>query len=933
MSVNIGFSLDIDDLNLDNPNDGIESIEIVDEAIAGNLYYNFHTNEFPSGEVRGQLTLYADNRDANGVGEVVFVSELNGEQEVQDVPVVTDAFGMATTTFTVAADGSVEYSVDVSLSDLSPDDLLPVDIGNGTLSPIHLHNAPAGANGPVIVDVFTDAGPEGIDPFEILANSITLENGDTVQIDESLVAPIGQPVVAINGDDARLVVSSDGEIAAPDADNSGVLNSGDDVDIVNQGEIFGAFNGIISEGNDFTLINSSGATISSDSRAVDITDGDNIGVFNGGNILGTDDQRNGTLYVDGTVDDLNIINGSSGVIDAGEGNSGDGVSVQVGEGDDLVSEDINIFNGGTIAGRGQAEFAAGEGRLTANGSSGVRFVNGADADQAIVTGSVVNTGSITAEVEVGFLGAVVIEDGVAFQGGVFNSGLISAPQNGLYVGDAEHQLEIFNDSSGRIESGSRAVNLDGDNVSLTNRGNILGTGDQRNGTVYVDGTGDNISINNLEGGVIDAGEGNIGDGVSVQVGEGDDLVSEDINIVNKGAIAGRGQAEFSAEEGRLAANGSSGVRFVNGSDADQAVVTGSIVNSGSITAEVEVGFLGGVVVEDGVSYQGQITNSGLISGPQNGLYLGNAEHQLEITNTGSGRIESGSRAVNLDGDNISFSNNGTVLGTGDQRNGTIYVDGTGDNISIDNRSSGVIDAGEGNSGSGVSVQVGAAAGLSDGSDDLETSVDIDNTGTIQGRGFGNVPAGVRLFVGSGLDASTFTGDITNQEDGVIASEQDAGILIEEGINFDGQITNEGTIRGGNGLAINAAGATGSVNVINGLRASLEGNVVLGEGNDTFDNQNSQDLNITGGGGNDLITGGSGLSTFDFDLGSGQDTITDFQVGQDVLELGAFFSDASQVLGATTQVGSDASISLSSDDSITLSNVDAETLTADHFTFA
>ena len=30
-------------------------------------------------------------------------------------------------------------------------------IGNGTLSPIHLHNAPAGANGPVVVDVFTDA--------------------------------------------------------------------------------------------------------------------------------------------------------------------------------------------------------------------------------------------------------------------------------------------------------------------------------------------------------------------------------------------------------------------------------------------------------------------------------------------------------------------------------------------------------------------------------------------------------------------------------------------------------------------------------------------------------------------------------------------------------------------------------------------------------
>ena len=83
--------------------------------------------------------------------------------------------------------------------------------------------------------------------------------------------------------------------------------------------------------------------------------------------------------------------------------------------------------------------------------------------------------------------------------------------------------------------------------------------------------------------------------------------------------------------------------------------------------------MGGFVVEDGVSYEGQIRNSGLISGPNNGLYIGDADHQLSIENESNGRIESGSRAVNLDGDNISFSNSGTVVGTGDQRNGTLYV--------------------------------------------------------------------------------------------------------------------------------------------------------------------------------------------------------------------------------------------------------------------
>ena len=433
--------------------------------------------------------------------------------------------------------------------------------------------------------------------------------------------------------------------------------------------------------------------------------------------------------------------------------------------EDALSEDINISNAGVIAGRGQAEFEPGVGRLTANGSSGVRFFNGSGQDAATVTGSLTNTGVISAEVNVGFLGGVVVEDGVGFQGTITNgrNGLVTGPRNGLYIGNAEHDLTI--DNRGRIESGSRVVNLDGDNVTLNNSGDIVGVGDQRNGTVYIDGTGDDITINNRRSGVIDAGEGNLGDGISVQVGSAsEDAVNQNINLFNSGVIAGRSQALFEPGVGRLAANGSSGVRFFNGSGQDAATVTGSLTNTGVISAEVNVGFLGGVVVEDGVGFQGTITNgrNGVITGPRNGLYIGNADHDLTIDNVG--RIESGSRAVNLDGDNVILNNSGEIVGVGDQRNGTVYIDGTGDNITINNLRRGVIDAGEGNSGSGVSVQVGAG-------DDLETSANIFNNGLIQGRGADNVSAGVRLFVGSGLPEATFTGDIVNQRRGVIASEQ------------------------------------------------------------------------------------------------------------------------------------------------------------------
>ncbi|MEM8672316.1 MAG: hypothetical protein AAGF83_00375 [Cyanobacteria bacterium P01_G01_bin.67] len=512
---------------------------------------------------------------------------------------------------------------------------------------------------------------------------------------------------------------------------------------------------------------------------------------------------------------------------------------------------------------------------------------------------------------------------------IANEGEISGAFNGISsTGDS---FTLRNGHPGIISSDSRAVDLsDGDNITVENRGTIIGTGNQRNGTFYIDGTVDNLNLTNFESGIINAGEGNLGDGISVQVGAEGDLINDSINITNHGIVAGRGQAEFSPEEGRLTANGSSGVRFFNGSDAPEATVTGSLINTGSITSEVNVGFLGGLVVEDGVSYQGDIANNGLISGSRNGLYIGNAEHQLEITNEANGRIESGSRAVNLDGDDVSFENFGTVVGTDSQRNGTLYVDGTGDNIEIENQQHGVIDAGEGNSGSGVSIQVGTANGLLDGGNDVETSVDLVNDGLIQGRGPENVPAGVRLFLGSGLDAATFTGDITNNSNGVITSETDAGILIEDNITFNGEITNEGTIIGGNGLAIDASGAFGDIDVENS--GTLEGDVLLGDGNDTLINNSHQALNINAGGGNDTLTGGSGVNVYSFATESGQDTITDFQAGHDVLSLGTYFENVEQVFGSTIQDGHDAFIDLGNDNSITLANVGVGNLTAESFAF-
>ncbi|MDJ0708549.1 MAG: spondin domain-containing protein [Leptolyngbyaceae cyanobacterium MO_188.B28] len=477
---------------------------------------------------------------------------------------------------------------------------------------------------------------------------------------------------------------------------------------------------------------------------------------------------------------------------------------------------------------------------------------------------------------------------------IANLGSIFGDLNG--VSSTGDNLGLLN--LGVIQSNSRAVDLsDGDGIVVLNSGSILGTGNQRNGTLYVDGTVDDLKLVNTRHGVIDAGAGNLGDAVSVQVGAIGDPSSEDIDIVNEGLLQGRGDGpEVFADGARVAANGSSGLRFFNGSGQPEATVTGSVINRGVITSEVNVGFLGGLVVEDGVAFEGRIVNDrgSLISGPRNGLYIGDAEHDLKIVN--SGQIESGSRAVNLDGDNVTLVNRGDILGVGDQRNGTVYLDGTADNITVNNRRRGVIDAGEGNSGSGVSIQVGAADGFGEGADDLETSANLVNRGLIQGRGQGNVPAGVRLFVGSGLSEATFTGDITNQGSGVIASEQQAGVLIESGVIFNGQITNRGVISGGNGFAIDADGALGSVNILN--QGVLEGEVRLGSGDDRFIQSSQDGVVVTGGlgdddirggrgddtleggAGNDFIAGGGGVDTLDG--GEGVDTNSFFNIGAEVV---------------------------------------------------
>jgi hypothetical protein len=667
--------------------------------------------------------------------------------------------------------------------------------------------------------------------------------GDTVNVTEQMTTWI--QVLQANGIDipagADGVVISNGEGGNITASLNAIVTQADTT-VVSAGNIAGGTNAInfVNGSGSGSVTNLSTGVISSDSRAINI--GGSVSVSNAGQIIGTGDQRNGTVYSDSVANNFSVNN--TGVIDAGAGNQGSGVALEIA---DRTTADI--VNSGTIQGRTNT---AGVSSASGLSGDGVRLANfGGPADR-VFDGNITNeaSGVISSESDSGTTAGLRVANTVGFQGQLDNEGLIEGQRNGLYFGNSvnglggDHTGGVVN-NSGRIESQSRALNIDGTGLEVNNSGSITGTGNQRNGTVYADSTAQDFNLNNS--GSIDAGAGNEGAGFSAELSE----AGNDFSINNSGTLTGRGNA------GAGAATAGDGIRLertrVKGAldGTTTGLFTGDITNSGTISSEGANGTVGGFRAVNGVDFQGSLVNEagGEISGEQNGVYFGNATPAGGGDHTGGvvenrGTISSGSRALNIDGEGLTVVNEGSILGTGNQRNGTVYSDDTASNFSLEN--SGRIDAGVGNAGSGVSLSVG---------DSLNAT--IDNSGTIQGRTQAGAPLssadaqagdGLRLegVRGTNADGNTtfaagvFTGTISNS--GKIASGDNtagtvAGVRAVNGLSFQGTLDNTGVISGtSNGLYFG--------NAVNGEGADHTGGVVNNSGVISSD---SRALNIDGTG--------------------------------------------------------------------------------------
>jgi Ca2+-binding RTX toxin-like protein len=198
-----GFAVSVQDVAVNSLTPGAPAAtDFIGEALAGNLYFNIHTNDFNAGEIRGQIDQLVSDTTTDGVRTITLTASLDAAQE----PGPTSdslATGEATVTIAQAVDGSITYSTDLSVSGLATSDLLPV----AGVSSIHIHNAPRGVNGPVVQDVVQDAGGD------ISGNALieAADTGDGDVFDEYVETDTLDSIENIIGsDDGDTVILSGG---------------------------------------------------------------------------------------------------------------------------------------------------------------------------------------------------------------------------------------------------------------------------------------------------------------------------------------------------------------------------------------------------------------------------------------------------------------------------------------------------------------------------------------------------------------------------------------------------------------------------------------------------------------------------------------------------------------------------------------------------
>ncbi|MDA7965354.1 CHRD domain-containing protein [Ruegeria sp.] len=881
-----GFSVQIVDADFTNFGDPLDSL--VDEALAENLYYNIHTADFPAGEIRGQLLVSENNLDFEGNGTLVLTAVLDAAQEPGPL---SDSLATGTATVTVTViDGVATYSSDLSVTGLAVSDLItPIP---GAVSAIHLHNAPAGENGPVVRDSLVDAGgilasadevaenPTGVLNIDFVTDAVTetdtlisIENVVGSDDDDVLVGDANDNV--LNGLDGNDVLSG---LGGNDVLNGGegddILAGGGGVDVIDGGEGF--------DTNDFSNINLGAAdpTIAG-VRVTLAADGTGTAEYNGGGGNGPLIQETftGIENITGSSNDDSIVatGAAPNTIEGGAGDDfiagGGGTDILSG-GDGIDTNSFQGINAEVIAdlATGSASYAPNENVTVFENFDGFENLDGSALDDQLFGDNGANTltGNDGNDLLVGRGGNDILE------GGEGNDVLRGGGGNDITDGGEGIDTADFQD----IGSAVTADLSDGTAVYAAPNGNQVA--DQL------------ISIENLTG------------------SDNDDILTGDTgdNLLAGGA-------------GNDVINGGAGDDVIRG-DAigDGEAITVSITNTldagGTFLTPVWFGF------HDGANFDlfnaGEAASLGLERLAEDGSVEGiAAEFNQQVGDNGidatilggagaPGPIDPGETAtftLNVNADQVGqgfftwatmvIPSNDAFLAAPDDVFADPIFDAEGNFIGpivIERFGRDVLDA-----GTEVNNEEGAAF--------------LNQTARDQGTAENGV---VGLHPGFNGSEGNPNGGPVNILGGTTA----AGTIVDP-------VEGDFTRNGGNEQLLRI-----EIDIAEGGNDELFG----GAGDDTIDGGRGDDI-LDGGADNDTLIGGSGRDTFTFRRGTGFDIVADFSVSVedgdflDVSDFGITSIDDLQIEAN----GADTVIDLGNGDQITLEGVAPNELVAENFVFA
>ena len=968
-----GFSVTVTDAEV-NAATGLTDAEFVSEAVAGNLYFNIHTTDFPAGEIRGQLAVTSDQTDAEGVRTIVLEGALDASQEPGPTS-DSEATGFGTVTITVDADGNATYSSTLEVTGLAEADLQSP--GPGAVSAIHLHNAPAGVNGPIVQDTLVDAGGTldasantGVaeDVIDEVTETDTLESIETVILSDDndtflASGAAGQTVFGGAGDD---LIAGGGGTDTLDGGDGNDTNSFQGIGLgvtasladgtaaygsVN--ETFTNFENLTGSDNDDNLTGDDNANILDGAAGAD--------TLNGG---GGDD----TIISDG----LDTIDGGDGVDTVDFSDAAAGVTASLGGDVSGAEPPVTILNDGStdISGDGSAPtaftLAEGTSQLsnTVVNAAATPDLPAQDVDIFTITvpeGSVLTELVLSNFVSTDDVGFFAVVEGDTFPADALAAGFDVSQLLGQALFGTGSDADIGDNALVALGAGDGAIGFNGaeglpagtytfliqqlggaevdytfdfvvesaspsgDAASIENVENVTGTafddaftGDDGDNELFglagndtlIGGAGDDILAGGGGTDTIDGGEG-----VDTNSFEGIGLgVNATLNA------DGTGTAEYGMVNETF-----TGIENLTGSDNnDVLIATGAAANviSGGAGDDLIAGGGGTDTLDGG---DGNDTNS------FQGIGLGVTASLADGTAAYGSVNETFTNFENLTGsdndDNLTGDDNANIL-DGGLGNDTLFglagndtlIGGAGDDILAGGGGTDTIDGGEGvdtNSFEGIGLGVNA-------------TLNADGTGTAE----------------YGMVNETFTGieNLTGSDNNDVLIATGAAANVISGGAGDDLIAGGGgtdTLDGGDGNDTNSFQGIGL-----GVTASLaDGTAAYGSVNETFTNfenltGSDNDDNLTGddnanildgGLGNDTLTGGAGTDTFVEATGSGADTVTDFTVADDVLDVSGHGLSAAEALALAADDGSgNTLVDFGNGDTVTLTGVAAADLTAANF---